>query len=87
MFCVLFVLFSSPKYAQFWVFGGTCVSLSTCHCHSVGFCIEIWVILVSQFKMRLVFQLQSTSVHQFSGSCVEFLKYVLLFGQKSSILI
>ena len=36
-------LFSSPEYAQFWVFGGTC--LTTCHCYSVSFCVVLSVVL------------------------------------------
>lgn len=37
-------LFSSPEYAQFWVFGGICVSLVTSSCRSVNFCIVLCVI-------------------------------------------
>ena len=36
-------LFSSPEYAQFWVFGGTC--LTTCYCCSVSFCVVLSVVL------------------------------------------
>ena len=38
---IAFCLFSSLEYAQFWIFGGTCASLVTSHCHSVGFCIVV----------------------------------------------
>ena len=41
MFCGLF---SSQEYAQFWVFGGTCVSLVTSQCSSVSFCIVLCVV-------------------------------------------
>ncbi len=38
-------LFSSPEYAQFWVFGGTlCVSLATSRCHGLGFCVGLCVV-------------------------------------------
>ena len=37
-------LFSSPEYAQFWVFGGSCVSLTTSHCHGVSFCVVLCVV-------------------------------------------
>ena len=42
MFCSLF---SSSEYAQFWVFSGMCVCLTTSRCHSVGFCIALCVVL------------------------------------------
>ena len=35
------ILFSSWEYAQFWVFGGTCVSLATSYFHSVSFCMAL----------------------------------------------
>ena len=37
-------LFFTPEYAQFQVFSNTCVSLTTSHCHSVGFCIALCVV-------------------------------------------
>ena len=39
--CFAVCSFSSPEYAQFWVFSGTCVSLATSHCRSVGFWIDV----------------------------------------------
>ena len=36
-------LFCSPECAEFWVFGGTCVSLATSHLRSVSFCIVLCV--------------------------------------------
>ena len=39
-------LFSSPEYAKFWVFSGTCVSLANSHCHSVGFCVAFCAVPV-----------------------------------------
>ena len=53
-------------------FGGACVSLAISHCY-VSICIMLCVVLAlnsPQIKMRLVFPLQSTSVH-FLGNCVE----------------
>ena len=41
MFCHLF---SSPEYAQFWVFCDTCVSLTTFCCCRVSFCIALHVV-------------------------------------------
>ena len=38
-------LFSSLEYAQLWVLGGACLSLTTSHCHSVGICIVHCVVL------------------------------------------
>ena len=36
--------FSTPEYAPFWAFSGTCVSLATSHCCSVSFCIDCIVL-------------------------------------------
>ena len=41
MFCSLF---SSQEYAQFWVFGGTCVSLATSQCSNIRFCMVLCVV-------------------------------------------
>ena len=38
-------LVSSLEYAQFWVFGGTCVSLVTFCSHSVSSCIALCVVV------------------------------------------
>ena len=54
-------LFSSPEYAQFWVFGGT--RLTTCHCCSVSFCVALSVVLA----------LNSQAIQ--SKACVSAVKY------------
>ena len=41
MFCSLF---SSPEYAQFWVFCDACVSLTTFRCCRVCFCFALHVV-------------------------------------------
>ena len=43
--CFAAYLFSSPEYAQFWSFSGTCVNLTTSCCHSVGFCFALCIVL------------------------------------------
>ena len=37
-------LFSTPEYAQFWVWGHSCVCLATFCCCSVGFCIALSIV-------------------------------------------
>ena len=44
--CFVVRLLSSPEYAQFWVFGGACVSLMTSRCRCVGFCIVLCVVSI-----------------------------------------
>ena len=43
--CFAIHLFSSPEYAQFLVFGGTCVSLTSSHSCSFSFCVGLSVVL------------------------------------------
>ena len=60
--------------SEIWIFSGTCVSVTTSHCCSVGFCIALCVVsalICWAFKVRFVFLLRITRVHDFSGSCVE----------------
>ena len=45
-------LFSSPEYAQFWVFSGACVSLATIHCYSVGYCIVFWILALNAWAVQ-----------------------------------
>ena len=51
--CFAVCLFSSLEYANFLVFVGTCVSLATSHCHSVGFYIALWVVSVTNSAFLL----------------------------------
>ena len=43
--CFAVHLFSSLGYAQLWSFGGTCVCLTSSPCYSIGFCIDLCVVL------------------------------------------
>ena len=52
-------LFSCLECAQFGVFGGTCISLTTSCCHSVGFCIVLCVVqhwIIWQFKFAILLE-------------------------------
>ena len=72
--CFAVRLFSSPEYAQFWVFRGTCVSpwpLAAIMSVSVLQFVLSWHWNLRQLKARLVFPLQSTSICHFYGRDVE----------------
>ena len=67
-------LLSRSEYAQFWGFGGTCVSLTTsCYC-GVSFCIAVCVVLTlnSQTiqKEACISIQKSMSIRHVGGSCV-----------------